>query len=203
MIDNCPANPQIENLKAIKLFFVPPITTFKIQPMDQGVIGSLKAKCCTNLVRKIIRSVENKTLGKISLLKGMQMLVATWYALTSQTIVNCLRKSGLSSESKVAAIDQDDDHFQELQDKTDNLCSVQPHLIAKNIDAASYSDVNAEVANVELPSTDAKDVNDDDNSVDVNMNQWSALIEMNCCKLSKPCEDRAYLQTRGILSSSM
>lgn len=49
-------------------------------------------------------------------------------------------------------------------------------LIAKNIDAASYTDVNAEVAAVKLPPTDAefvsglnktKDASDDDNSVDI------------------------------------
>ena len=69
VIDNCPAHPHIENLKAIELFFLPPNTTSITQPIDQGVIRSLKAKYCTNVVRKIIISLEkNKTLPKISLL---------------------------------------------------------------------------------------------------------------------------------------
>ena len=42
MIVNCPAHPHIENLKAIKLFVLPPNTTSITQPMDQGVIRSLK-----------------------------------------------------------------------------------------------------------------------------------------------------------------
>ena len=72
VIDNCPAHPHIENLKAIKLFFLPPNTTSITQPMDQGVIKSLlKAKYRTNVIRKIIRSLE-----KISLLHGLQMLVS-------------------------------------------------------------------------------------------------------------------------------
>lgn len=50
-----------------------------------------------------------------------------------------------------------------------------PRLIAKNIDAASYTDVNANAAALKFPPTDAefvsglnktKDVSDDDNSVD-------------------------------------
>ena len=50
--------------------------------MDQGGINSMKAKYCKNVVRKIIQSVEKKkTLPKISLLQGMQMLVSTWDAL--------------------------------------------------------------------------------------------------------------------------
>ena len=43
IIDNCPAHPEVENLEAIELVFLPPNTTSKTQPMDQGVIRSLKA----------------------------------------------------------------------------------------------------------------------------------------------------------------
>ena len=90
VIDNCPAHPHIDYLKAIKLYFLPSNTTSKTQPMDQGVIRSLKAKYRKNVVRKIIQSVEKKkTLPKVSLLQGMQMLVSAWDTLSTQTIVNC------------------------------------------------------------------------------------------------------------------
>ena len=89
VIDNCPAHPQSDKLKAIKLYFLP-TNTIKNQPMDQGVIHSLKAKYHKNIAPKIIQSVEKKkTLPKISLLQGMQMLVSAWDALSTQTIVNC------------------------------------------------------------------------------------------------------------------
>ena len=115
VIDNCPAHPHIEELKAIKLFLLPPNTTSKTQPMDQGVIHSLKAKYRKNVVRKIIRSLEkNKTLPKISMLQGMQMLVSTWDALTTETIVNCFRKAGISTESQEAAVAEEDNPFKEL-----------------------------------------------------------------------------------------
>ena len=81
VIDNCPAHPHIENLKAIKLFFLPPNTTSITQPMDQGVITSLKVRYRTNVFRKVIRSLgKNNTLPKISLLHGMPMLVPDWTA---------------------------------------------------------------------------------------------------------------------------
>ena len=54
VIDNCPAHPHIENLKAIQLFFLPPNTTLQTQPMDQGVIRSLKAKYRKKVVRKVL-----------------------------------------------------------------------------------------------------------------------------------------------------
>ncbi|XP_057316743.1 tigger transposable element-derived protein 4-like [Hydractinia symbiolongicarpus] len=43
IIDNCPAHPSISNLTNIHLVFLPPNTTSVLQPMDQGVIRSLKA----------------------------------------------------------------------------------------------------------------------------------------------------------------
>ena len=119
MIDNCPAHPHIEYLKAIKLFFLPPNTTSITQPMDQGVIRSLKAKYRTNVVRKIMRSLE-----KISLLHKMQMLVSAWNAFITETIVNCFRKAGISAENQDAAITEEDDPFKDLHDEIDALRTV-------------------------------------------------------------------------------
>ena len=44
IVGNCPTHPIIEGLKAVELVFLPPNTTSKTQPMDQGVIRSLKVK---------------------------------------------------------------------------------------------------------------------------------------------------------------
>ena len=172
VIDNCPARPHIDNLKAIKLYFLPPNTTSKTQPMDQGVIRSLKAKYPKNVVREIIQSLEKKkTLSKISLLQGMQILVSAWDALSTQTFVNCFRKSGISTESQKTAIAEDDDPFRELQDEIDDLRSVQPDLIEKDFDATTFADVDAEVIAVQTALSDAKivaelleteGINDDD-----------------------------------------
>ena len=40
-VDNCPAHPNVDNLQAIELVFLPPNTTSKTQPMVQGVIRAL------------------------------------------------------------------------------------------------------------------------------------------------------------------
>ena len=53
IIDNCPAHPAIGGLKAIQLCFLPPNTTAVTQPMDQGVIRSLKAKYRSSIPTKI------------------------------------------------------------------------------------------------------------------------------------------------------
>ncbi|XP_062597709.1 tigger transposable element-derived protein 6-like [Saccostrea cucullata] len=42
VIDNCPAHPKIPALQSIELIFLPPNTTSKTQPMDQGIIQNMK-----------------------------------------------------------------------------------------------------------------------------------------------------------------
>ena len=122
VIDKCPAHPHIENLKSIKLLFLPPNTTSATQPMDQGVIRSLKSKYLKNMVQKVIRNLEkNKPLLRISILNGMQMLVSAWNSVSTETIVNCFRKAGISRANQEATIAEEDDPFKDLQDEIDVL----------------------------------------------------------------------------------
>ena len=153
--DNWPAHPHIENLKAIKLYFLPRNNTSRTQPMDQGVIRWLKAKSRKNVVRKIIET-EKKTLPKILLLQGMQMFVSAWDALSKQTIVNCFRKSGISTKSQETAIAEDDGGFRKLQDEIDDLRSVEPNLTEEDFDANTFANVDVEVIAVQPPPSDAE-----------------------------------------------
>ena len=42
LVDNWPAHPSIDNLVSTELIFLPPNTTSKLQPMNEGVIWSMK-----------------------------------------------------------------------------------------------------------------------------------------------------------------
>ena len=86
----------------------------------------------------------------------MQMLVSAWDALSTQTIVNCFRKSGISTESQETPIAEDDDPFRELEDEVDNLRSVQPNLIEEDFDAITFSDVSVELIAVQPPPFDTE-----------------------------------------------
>ena len=79
LVDNCPANPSIDNLVSTELMFLPPNTTSKLQPMDQGVIRSLKAHYKTMSIKTLIDAIEKKKpLPEFSILDAMQMLGVTW-----------------------------------------------------------------------------------------------------------------------------
>ena len=90
-------------------------------------------------------------------------------SVTTKTVMNGFRKSNISSESQKAAIAEEDDTFKELDEETDNLCSIQPGLVSENMDAASFTDVDPEVtsctaasdADIVAEMLETKDVNND------------------------------------------
>ena len=58
LIDNCPAHPSVSDLTNVQLVFLPPNTTSVLQPMDQGVIRSLKAHYRGRAVRRLCRALD-------------------------------------------------------------------------------------------------------------------------------------------------
>ena len=91
------ALPTHMSLTAIDLIFLPP--TSVTQPMDQGVIQSLKAKYPPKVIRKYINAMESdKELPKITILDAVAMLKQSWCELPDITIINCFKKAGISKE---------------------------------------------------------------------------------------------------------
>ena len=75
IIDNYPAHPTINYLKSIKLIFLPPNTTSKLQPIDQGVIRSLKAYYKALALQRVVLAInKGKNLSVFSILDVMKML---------------------------------------------------------------------------------------------------------------------------------
>ena len=105
IIDSCPAHPRIDNLQ-VELIFLPPNTTSKTQPMDQGVIRSSKAH------------YAKKGIPSINILNEMSLLVDAWDRVTAATITNCFRKAGISTENQQQSLDDADDPFQALAIET-------------------------------------------------------------------------------------
>ena len=86
----------------------------------------------------------------------MQMLVAAWDAVTTKTDVNRFRNSKISSESQEAAIVEDDDPFKALEEEIENLLLMQLYLVSENMDAALFTDVDAEILVVQYPHSDSE-----------------------------------------------
>ena len=148
IIDNYLAHPNVDNLKAIQLAFLPPNTTSKTQPMDQGVIRALKAFYRTNVVRRQIKYVdEGKTTPKINILQAMRMLVKSWDAISINNVKNCFRKTGISQDTQVESTNEEDDPFKLFQQNVDELKSRD--LVDENLTVDDYVDIDFQVTRSE------------------------------------------------------
>lgn len=94
-VDNCSAHGKLEAmqplLKAITLVYFPPNTTSHLQPLDQGIINSLKANYRARMLLKVIAGVERD--GNVTppnLLEAINMISASWHLdVTASTITKC------------------------------------------------------------------------------------------------------------------
>ena len=86
----------------------------------------------------------------------MQIWVSAWNAVSTETIVNCFQKAGISTANQETAIAGEDDLFKDLQNEIDALRNLQPDLVPEDVNAASLTDVDAEVSTVQLSLTDSE-----------------------------------------------
>ena len=101
---------------------MPPNTTSVSHPTDQGVINCLKAFYRRRLVNLMIKHLEQgQHLPKISILRALQLLIASWNNVTKTTIVNCFRKAKISAKDQVNAAEDSDDRFKELENDLTKL----------------------------------------------------------------------------------
>jgi len=127
LVDNCPAHPKVQNLKAIKLKFLPPNTTSCLQPMDQGIIQNLKVLYRRLVVERVLRSVENgETVDNstVTLLDAVRMLHSAWYQLKPETIANCFRHAGFVVSAQIN--DDDNDDVNDLSAAAASIVASQP-----------------------------------------------------------------------------
>ncbi|GFO19324.1 tigger transposable element-derived protein 4-like [Plakobranchus ocellatus] len=54
VMDNCPAHPNVDDLRSIKFVFLLPNTTSYLQPCDQGIINSFKHCYNSRTIRKYL-----------------------------------------------------------------------------------------------------------------------------------------------------
>lgn len=101
-LDNCSAHHITCELKNIELKLLPANTTVKLQPLDQGVIKSLKVGYRRRLLDRLLinlrmgpeRSCQQPGHPQVDLLGVMQMMTGAWGDVKTNTVVNCFRKSG-------------------------------------------------------------------------------------------------------------
>ena len=121
VVDNCPAHPNVQDaLKSITLVFLPPNTTSKLQPCDQGIIQNLKVHYRKYLLIKMITAVEAKEEFSPNLLDCLYTLRLAWENVQLETIKNCFEHCGFkqpasgsnrASDSPTTLVPESDAHL--------------------------------------------------------------------------------------------
>ena len=98
LIDNAPSHV-IGKYSNIRIQFLPPNTTVKLQPLGQGIIKSTKHSYRTILMTRYLAGVESKQEAKaimksFDVVVACQVLVEAWDALTPENIHQCFSKAG-------------------------------------------------------------------------------------------------------------
>lgn len=176
LIDNAPCHIVPEDYSNIHIQFLPPNTTAKIQPLDQGIIRSLKQFYRKMLAHMYLDGIENNHDAKEIMKKKFNLKIACdmvtqcWAKVKFTTIQNCFRKAGFVSGVESAPdSDNEIDHnlWNELQQNlniqiafndyatADDAVETSQHLTEEQI----VQHVQAEQLN---PQDDTQDNPEDD-----------------------------------------
>lgn len=151
--DGAPSHKITNTDPKIHIILLPPNTTASLQPLDQGIIASLKRRYRKAMMKELISFIDQFGLEKKSPGRGLAgladgappniadvcaLIEVQWSALPNDTFVNCFRKStilGPGHSSKLLLGKQDDDSFdfsdvaRELQRiHRQGVLSLPPHL---------------------------------------------------------------------------
>ncbi len=108
VIDNCPSHPKVK-LENIKLVFLPPNTTSRTQPMDQGIIQNFKCHYRAHYVKHgLLKAMERGQKPNWNVLDAIYGIQAAWNKVTPATITNCFRHCGFESPQVPTIEDEED-----------------------------------------------------------------------------------------------
>ncbi|KAK7586132.1 hypothetical protein V9T40_004008 [Parthenolecanium corni] len=142
LVDNCPSHSEV-TLEYIRLVFLPPNTTSVMQPMDQGVVKCLKGHYRKLLVLRMIADMELKKETVINILDAILMLHQSWTEISSSTIANCFRNSGLCGKAPTPALAD--------FEIADELATILP-LVSTSISGNEYSAIDDKIITAEILS---------------------------------------------------
>lgn len=130
LIDNCSAHgndTNIPHLSNVTVKFLPPNTTSKIQPLDAGIIASLKLRYRAFQLERALDLIDQdvKAIYKVDILSAMFMVKTIWSDMDAKVIDNCWRHTKLESgDNRV--------EHNLLRDDEDRVLSAMDGLIHTN-----------------------------------------------------------------------
>jgi hypothetical protein len=99
--------PEGLGLKNTEVLFLPPNTTSKLQPLDQGIIAAFKARYLRSWIRYMLEQHESgfDPLQTMTVLKAIQFSIRAWDDVSSTTISKCWGHSKVNLNPLPASAD--------------------------------------------------------------------------------------------------
>ena len=84
----------------IKIFFLPANTTYKLQPLDLGIMKNFKVHYRKLVLWYIVAKIDQHSLtsdvtNNVNILQAIWWIAEAWKWVTSKTIKKCFRKAGV------------------------------------------------------------------------------------------------------------
>ncbi|NXL91996.1 TIGD4 protein, partial [Alectura lathami] len=98
-VGSLPVHPEVKNLKAVTLVFVPPDSSSCVA-MKEGVIRSLKVQYRRCLIQRLVGCLEGNKEFTLTLLDAIEMLHLCWRRVTPEAIVKSFVEAGFKLETK-------------------------------------------------------------------------------------------------------
>lgn len=134
MLDNAPAHPKHLKFSNVELLFLPANTTSHLQPLDQGIIKSMKTHYRKMLLRSVLTRIDAGCSDAKDLQKSITVLDACQWVLASSlkmiqpsTVGKCFRHCGLSlSSCELSEMEPDCIPLAQLLTKTTSRLKLPP-----------------------------------------------------------------------------
>uniref|UniRef100_A0A8C4QLX5 HTH CENPB-type domain-containing protein n=1 Tax=Eptatretus burgeri TaxID=7764 RepID=A0A8C4QLX5_EPTBU len=105
-------------LKSTTVVSLPPNTTSKLQPLDQGIMETCKKRYRGKLNRQVVLDIESGVETKISLLDAISMVSKAWDEVSPTSIANCFRRAGFKFAHLPDEVEEEEiDEQAELEDR--------------------------------------------------------------------------------------
>ena len=95
LMDNVASHFPDVSLECVKLHYFPPNTTSHLQPHDACIIRAFKAWYRQLQVKRLIELLEEEKKPHINLKEAIRYIALAWQSITSVTIQNCWRHTGI------------------------------------------------------------------------------------------------------------
>lgn len=99
LLDNAPSHV-VQTYSNIRIQFLPPNTTSKLQPMDQGMLRLVKVGYRASISDMYLDGIQNNeeakvVMKKINIKVVCDLVVSAWASVKATTIQNCFSKAGI------------------------------------------------------------------------------------------------------------